>query len=174
MKKIDKILVCVDFSEYSNANIGYAVELSGNSNAEILLCNVINQRDLYGVEMVSKYYPERISTEKYIKKTIQERSDKLKHIIKNDFPSMKSCMSIHISTGVPFEEILKTAEKENADLIVMGNKGRGNLSRTLFGSAAEKVFRHSSIPVVSVRSRDKFTRNRGDSDHDVPWKIQVV
>ena len=40
--------------------------------------------------------------------------------------------------------------------IKMANKGRGNLSRVLFGSAAEKVFRHSPVSVVSVRNKDTF------------------
>ncbi|HKK00421.1 MAG TPA: universal stress protein [Desulfotignum sp.] len=41
-------------------------------------------------------------------------------------------------------------------IIKMANKGRGNLSRVLFGSAAEKVLRHSPVPVVSVRNTDTF------------------
>jgi len=67
-------------------------------------------------------------------------------------------MSIKIEEGIPSEQILKTVETEGIDLIVMANKGRGNISRTLFGSVAEKVFRHSSVPVVSVRDRKKFKR----------------
>jgi nucleotide-binding universal stress UspA family protein len=60
--------------------------------------------------------------------------------------------------GLPAEQILKTIETESVNLIVMANKGRGNISRFLFGSTAEKVFRHSVVPVVSVRDRKLFKR----------------
>ncbi|MFU8770301.1 MAG: universal stress protein, partial [Desulfotignum sp.] len=58
------------------------------------------------------------------------------------------------------ECILKTADAEDVDLIVIANKGRGNLARVLFGSAAEKVFRHSKVPVVCVRDPEKFKQGR--------------
>jgi len=47
-------------------------------------------------------------------------------------------MAIKIDTGIPFECILKTIETEEIDLVIMSNKGRGNLSRVLFGSVAER------------------------------------
>ncbi len=65
-------------------------------------------------------------------------------------------MTLSIEVGIPWEYIIQTAENQKADLIVMANKGRGNLSRVLFGSTAEKVFRHSPIPVVSVRDPKTF------------------
>ena len=61
-------------------------------------------------------------------------------------------MRIEIVEGVPFEEILKCIDVERVDLVIMGNKGRSNLASTLFGSTAEKVFKYSNVPVVSVRN----------------------
>jgi nucleotide-binding universal stress UspA family protein len=159
MKKINKILVCVDLSDYSKANIEYAIELAGNSGAELVLQNVINQRDINAVEMVSNYYPDKIDLARYLETTKKERQEAIRELVREHFFDQKSTMAIRIDNGYPFEEILKAVDEEKADLVVMGNKGRGNLSRTLFGSAAEKVFRHSPVPVVSVRNRQQFKRN---------------
>lgn len=63
-----------------------------------------------------------------------------------------------IDVGIPSEQILEIIETEGIDLVVIANKGRGNISRFLFGSSAEKVFRHSPVPVVSVSDRKKFER----------------
>jgi len=158
MSKIKKILVCVDFSDYSLMTLEYAVELAKGTEIEIIVFNVINQRDINMVEMVSHYAPDKINIKDYIKDLKKDRHEKIKAIIKENFFDEKSRMVIKIDTGIPFEAILEAIETENADLVVMSNKGRGNLSRVLFGSVAEKVFRHSPVPVVSVRDKNKFKR----------------
>ena len=161
MNKINKILACVDLSDYSLMTLKYSVEFAKGTQAQIIVFNVINQRDIDGVEMVSGYFPgyfsNQINAEDYIKKLRKERHEKITNLINENFSDEESMMTIKIDTGIPFECILKASETESADLIVMANKGRGNLSRVLFGSVAEKVFRHSLIPVVSVRDKMKFT-----------------
>jgi nucleotide-binding universal stress UspA family protein len=54
-------------------------------------------------------------------------------------------------SGIPYEEILKKAEEENIDLIVMGTHGRAGIDHFLFGSTAERVVRKAVCPVLTVR-----------------------
>ncbi len=57
-----------------------------------------------------------------------------------------------IMEGQPAKEILKLAEEQSVDLIVMGTLGRSGIEKFLLGSVADKVIRGSSIPVMVVRN----------------------
>jgi len=160
MEKINKILACVDLSQYSLMTLEYAVEFAKQSEIQIVVFNVINQQDINAVEKVCKYFPEKANVENYIKELKKDRHKDMKNIIRENFFDDKSLMSLKIDTGIPFECILKAVKTEDIDLIVMANKCRGNISRVFFGSAAEKVFRHSPVPVVSVRDKNKFKRRK--------------
>ena len=59
-----------------------------------------------------------------------------------------------IVPGIAYEEIIKTAQEQEADLIVMGTHGRAGLDHVLFGSTAEKVVRKSPIPVMTIRVKE--------------------
>ncbi len=53
--------------------------------------------------------------------------------------------------GHPSEEILRYAQDNDIDLIVMGTLGKTGLTRLLLGSVAENVLRHSPVEVLVVR-----------------------
>ncbi|AKB50767.1 Universal stress protein [Methanosarcina barkeri str. Wiesmoor] len=53
--------------------------------------------------------------------------------------------------GIPTDEILEYAQENNIDLIVMGTHGLTGIKKFLIGSVAEKVVRHSRIPVMVIR-----------------------
>jgi len=156
MKKIEKILACVDFSEYTRMTMESVVAIAGGTRAEIVVLNIINQRDVASVGMVSQCYPDRINVEDYVRDLKKERLEKLNTLIKTDFSASRGKMTVEVDVGIPWESIVQAAVTHKADLIVMANKGRGNLSRVLFGSVAEKVFRHSPVPVLSVRDPETF------------------
>ncbi|MFC2068199.1 universal stress protein [Chloroflexota bacterium] len=55
-----------------------------------------------------------------------------------------------VTPGLAADEILEHAKKSQADLIIMSTHGRSGISRWVFGSVAEKVVRHSIVPVLAV------------------------
>jgi len=58
--------------------------------------------------------------------------------------------SILVHEGDAVDEILKTAEKLDSDIIILGAHGKGILSHTFLGSVSEKVLRRSTRPVLVV------------------------
>ncbi len=58
-----------------------------------------------------------------------------------------------VAYGKPYSEILRAAGERDADLIVIGVRGRGPVDLTLFGSTTNQVVRRATCPVMTVRSR---------------------
>lgn len=160
MKGINKVMACVDLSDYAVMTVEHAVALARGGKTEILLFNVINNKDIDAIRLVSPYFPGDFTVESYIERVKNERKQKIKDMVELQFPSAKTQMSILIHVGAPFEAILKAIVKEKVDLVVLGNKGKSNLRGTLHGSNGEKVFRHSPVPVLSARDRERFSRDR--------------
>ena len=159
MKDIKRVLACVDLSEYSKMVIEYALEFAQGVNTEFLLFNVINDKDIEAVKTLSPHFPGEFNVESYIDSIKAERQQMIQDIIERHFLTEKPQIKILIHVGIPFDAILKAIETENVDLVVIASKGKSNLIGTLHGSNAEKVFRHSLVPVLSVRNRDKFGQN---------------
>ena len=55
-----------------------------------------------------------------------------------------------VTEGTPADEIVKTARRHRADLIVLGTRGAGNVARMLLGSTAHRVLRQARVPVLAV------------------------
>jgi nucleotide-binding universal stress UspA family protein len=59
--------------------------------------------------------------------------------------------TVHVSDMEPDEAIIKTAQNQGCDLIIMASHGRGPIGRLLLGSVALKVLTYASVPVLIVR-----------------------
>jgi nucleotide-binding universal stress UspA family protein len=143
--EIKKVLVPVDFSDYSKSSLRYAVNFAKHFNAELFLVYVVEP-------MV---YPPDFSMGQIAIPSVDVEMDKraveeLNNLAGKEIPSeLKS--KVIVKTGKPFVEIIETASAEDIDLIIIATHGHTGIEHVLFGSTAEKVVRKAPCPVLTLR-----------------------
>ena len=144
MKPFEKILVPVDFSEVSPkiAPVAYNVVKAGDASVHLLF-----------VARMFHYYAEVYvnvgSIEAMQGEIIRGAEKKMDEFVEAHFKGYPN-VTAKVILGDPAEEILRYADSEKMDLIIMGTHGRKGLERVLFGSVAERVIKMSPIPVLSI------------------------
>ncbi len=149
MEHVKKVMVATGFSGYAEGLLHYGAKLADSMDAELLVVSVINIRDIDAVgRIVSLGY--KVDGEHYVDGVKADRKEMLKEILsKTDFPKEK--VKKFFVIGHPVDEIINVALEEDVDLVVMGTKGRTDLSHVFVGSVADKVFRKCPVTVVSYR-----------------------
>ena len=161
--EIKKVLVPIDFSDYSKSSLRYAVNFAKQFNAEIYL--------IYVLEPV--IYPPDFSMGQIAIPSINAEWDErareeLENLAKTEIPEGVNVKTI-LKNGKPFLEIIDTASEENIDLIIIATHGHSGVEHILFGSTAEKVVRKAPCPVLTLREpvkgfmfRDEMKKENGD------------
>jgi nucleotide-binding universal stress UspA family protein len=143
-----KILCPLDFSEFSNEIVNYAVNIAGKYGSELHLLHVIPNLNYY-TPYESFLTPENlVALESSIEKEVGKDFEKI--IKKIDTP-----VKTITKSGAPFVEIIEYVKTESIDLVVMGTHGRSGIEHILIGSVAEKVVRKSPCPVLTIRPKNK-------------------
>ena len=145
-------MVAIDLSAYSTQTLEFACELALDLKTELIIVNVINQRDVEAVRKVANVTGSFPSVEEWIQDRETERRDMIRKLL-GEICVDQLKARIVFRTGVPFQKLIEAIGEEGGDLLVIGAKGRTNLAGVLFGQTAEKVFRRSPVPVVSLRAR---------------------
>ena len=143
MAKFKKILVPVDFTEYSGQAISYAEMLAKTFHAKVLLFHVIEQFT-YSVSdtiQVMDHYT-----------TLKEIAQQMLENKKKQLGKKGLVVKALVLKGNPAWEIVKYSGKKRTDLIVMGSHGRTGIQHLVLGSVAERVVRMASCPVLTVKA----------------------
>jgi nucleotide-binding universal stress UspA family protein len=140
---IRRILVPVDFSDYSLEALEYAVQVATLFTAETTLLHVLEPAS-YGLDFTLSH----ASDEHKMRKRLETRLADLAGLL-----TKQGLRAAHaFDAGVPGEAIAAWAKEKACDLIVMGTRGRRGLQNLLIGSVAQTVLRHAACPVLTMRS----------------------
>lgn len=144
MNSPKNILVPVDFSEYAEHALDYAIALARKLDARVHLLNVIGIPALGVPELGVALSASMMES---IVKDNQAALDKLASARRAKAPIGE----VMLRTGDARDMILRACEEVNADMIVMGTHGRRGVSRALLGSVAESIVRTAPCPVLTIR-----------------------
>lgn len=149
---IKKIVVPIDFSDYSKKALQYTVQFCKSMQAEIILVYVIEPMiypaDLSMGQMVIPQNELNLD---------QKAKSELEELAKSEIGDLLK-YQILIKMGKPFVEIIETASEQDADLIIISTHGHTGVEHLLFGSTAEKVVRKAPCPVLTIREPIKGFR----------------
>ncbi len=138
-----RILCPVDFSDISKRVLQIAADLAKRFGANLHVIHVFQ----LPATMLEAVYEDPTDMEEEIR---QRLNDKLNEFVqKTKKPDLKITTGVY--EGVPDVEIIKSARENQADMIVMGTRGKTGLSHVLLGSVAERVIRNAEMPVMTIR-----------------------
>ena len=141
------ILVPTDGSRLSEKAVRHAVEFARELKAKVTTLHVIPKFHTftYAVEMLD------MSAEEYEKTGAEHAQRYLRFAQRVAKSAGVECAVAHASGDQPYKEIIKAAQKNGCDLILMASHGRRGIEGFLLGSETQKVLTHSRTPVLVYR-----------------------
>lgn len=140
-----RILCANDFSPCSNKAISYGLSLAEEAGGALTFLHVVEGLDHEPVENAHFNVPE------YRQHLISDAERRLRALVPTETRTWCACSAV-VRTGKAYREILDTARTIDADLIVLGVRGRNAVDLALFGSTTNHVVRSAECPVLTVRS----------------------
>ena len=144
MYNVRNILLPTDFSAYSAFALEHALTFSIMYGARLHVLYVAKEPELAEI----KVHPA--ITENLPAGHADRTREELHQFVLQWLPSQSKVIEA-VKNGQPHREIVKYAEEEEIDLIVIATHGRTGLPHLMMGSVAEKVVRYSTKPVLTVK-----------------------
>lgn len=139
-----KILLPTDGSKHANKAAEHAIWIARKSGAEIIALTVMETSSLVGLPADDLI----VRLKEMLEEEASRSLEAVKKLVEKSGAGVK--ITLRTDEGSPADAILRTIEKEEVDLVVMGTSGKHGLDRFLLGSVAEKVVRSAGCPVLVV------------------------
>ncbi len=131
---LNRILFCTDFSENSERALTYAISVTEEYDAELILLHVLEQAQSPAKTKAAM----AIATEQLDKLIAPRKRKTLK-------------IETVVRTGKPYQQIIQLVTETQIDTVVMAVRGRGALDQAVFGSTTYRVLQLGSCPVLAVQ-----------------------
>lgn len=135
-----EILIAYDGSDSARAALDYSCELAKKFGSHIHVIAVCQPPEFGG----------EVELQDVVKKTQAHFNSMLKHL-KNQHSELGSDTKFRVVTGHPAEQLLRYADGNQIDQIVLGHRGNSQFERWLLGSVARQVIDHARCPVTVIR-----------------------
>ena len=139
---IHNVLIATDFSRCSTMALSFGLELAHGYQANAYVVFVV-PTDQFMVAGADAYEAAKDVARRDLMELKQEFRKKHSYLEGEDY-------HLFLLEGEVAESILDFARQKEIDVIVVGTHGRGGLGRALMGSVAERVFRLSPVPVLTL------------------------
>ena len=150
--QIKKILFATDLSKNSAYAFYYAIHMAKRDEAKIVILHAVEPLPPmmitfgdFSHQVVKDRWEDTV---KKFKERIQDISVKVD--ARMGTSSVDLVSNILIRLGHPAEEILKAADEEGCDVIVLGTHGKGILKQTLLGSVSGSVITRTRKPLFLI------------------------
>jgi nucleotide-binding universal stress UspA family protein len=144
------ILVPHDFSAHANHAAALARDVAKSHGARLVLVHVAELPPGLDPDAMVSSAPDaapRPAREVVASGSVAHLDDLAARLRKEQLE-----VDAEVVVGSPVDEIIATARRVKADLIVMGTQGRTGVAHLLVGSVAERVVRTSPVPVLTLRA----------------------
>ena len=144
---VRRILVPVDFSKHAEAVVAWAAHLAEEHGSEIVLLHVYHLPVEFQ-QMEGAYLPGDFwnSVKEDAKQQLESLGDQLR--------AQGLSVTEITREGYPATVIEEEVERRQADMIVIGSRGRTGLKHMLLGSIAERVVQKAPCPVLTVKAHE--------------------
>lgn len=154
-QSLQRILVPIDFSDYSVNACRYAIGLAEKLTAEIKLMHVYYNPVINSMPLTDTYYYQ-VNMDEIIreieiraKNNMDEFYKDLKEKIEREnIQGVK--IDYALMSGIASEEIIAECENYNPDLVIIGMKGLGERENDLIGSVTAKIIEDTKVPVLVI------------------------
>ncbi|MEZ4700973.1 MAG: universal stress protein [Rhodothermales bacterium] len=144
--RITRILVPIDFSEHSMDALTKAIAIAAAAGHTELVCLHVFNVPL-GYYKIGKTYEEFAAIMRL------HAEEKYRQFIEGVDRMGLDFVPLFEPSERPARRIPEIAERERADLILMGARGRSNSAAVMLGSVTERVLLNASIPVIAVKQK---------------------
>ena len=140
MQEIRKIIVPVDFQQYTDEIAEYATAMANKLAAKVVFFHVVETVIFYS-DFVPTYMPVKDD------ETIAHAERKMKELVEKNSKIWMGCSGL-VKSGDVVDTVVDFARAEGADLIIIGTHGAKGLEKILLGSVAERVVKRAGCAAL--------------------------